>query len=180
MDVRLEDTAHFDFITRSPSTGAAIDADSLPTCEVFEEANDTEILTPTITKRVGKTGNYRIPVAATNANGFEVGKYYNVVATATVGAVTDKSVVKSFYVIPRRRAGTVQTDGTNSATSFKTNLTEAATDWWKDTFLMFTDGSNLEGQVKAVTGFNPGTDFITTEAFTGVPADDSPFVLINI
>ena len=87
-----------DFITSSPTTGAAADADSLPACEVFEDATDTAILTPTVTKRTGKTGQYRVPVACTSANGFEVGKSYNVTVSATVGAVAAKAIVQTFQV----------------------------------------------------------------------------------
>lgn len=97
MSPRLEETIYFDFITSS-STGAAADADSTPTAEVFEDATDTAILSPTVTKRTSKTGNYRIPVACTAANGFEEGKTYNVVVSATVGAVAAKAVVATFQV----------------------------------------------------------------------------------
>jgi len=180
MDVRLEDTAIFDFITRSGSTGAATDADSTPTCEVFEETTDAAILSPTVVKRTGKTGNYRVPVAATNANGFEVGKYYNVVVSATVGSVADKAVVMTFYVVPRIRTGVVVADTGNSATTFKTDLTEASNDWWTNTFLMWIDAAALEGQVKPVTGFTAASDFITCDAFTATPTNGDRFVLINI
>ena len=104
MSPRLEETIYFDFITSS-AAGAAADADSTPTAEVFEDATDTAILSPTVVKRTSKTGNYRIPVACTTANGFEEGKTYNVVASATVGAVAAKAVVGTFqirnaYVLP--------------------------------------------------------------------------------
>src|SRR4051812_2501271 len=97
MDTRLEETIYVDFITSS-STGAAVDADSTPTCEVFEDATDTAILSPTVVKRTSKTGNYRIPVACTTANGFEVGKSYNVVVSATIGGVAAKAVAARFQV----------------------------------------------------------------------------------
>lgn len=98
MTPSLEETIYVDFITSAPTTGAASDADSLPTCEVFEDATDTAIVTPTVVKRTGKTGDYRAPIACTAANGFETGKSYNVVVTATVGGVVAKAVVKTFQV----------------------------------------------------------------------------------
>jgi hypothetical protein len=100
MSPKLEETIYVDFVTSS-STGAAADADSTPTAEVFEDATDTAIITPTVVKRTGKTGNYRIPVACTAANGFEAGKSYNVVASATVGGVAAKAVVATFQVRAR-------------------------------------------------------------------------------
>ena len=98
MNPTLSETIYADFITSSPTTGAAIDADSTPTCEVFEDATDTATLSPTVVKRTGKTGNYRIPIACTGANGFEAGKSYNVVVSATVGAVAAKAVVQTFQI----------------------------------------------------------------------------------
>lgn len=100
MNPSLEETIVLDFITSS-STGAAADADSLPTAEVFEDANDTAILSPTVTKRTSKTGNYRVPVACTAANGFEAGKSYNVIASATIGGVAAKAKVGTFQIRTR-------------------------------------------------------------------------------
>jgi len=99
---KVEDTLYFDFTTHNPSTGAVSDADSTPTCEVFEDNTDTAILSPTVVKRTSKTGNYRVPVAATAANGFEVGKNYNVVVSATVNAVSAKAVVAQFVLDGKR------------------------------------------------------------------------------
>ena len=98
MTPKLTETIYVDFITSSPTTGAAIDADSLPTCEVFEDATDTAILSPTVVKRTSKTGNYRVPIACTAANGFEASKSYNAVVSATVGAVAAKAVIRTFQV----------------------------------------------------------------------------------
>jgi hypothetical protein len=98
MNPSLTETIYADFITSSPTTGAAVDADSLPTCEVFEDNTDTAILSPTVVKRTGKTGNYRIPIACTAGNGFEAGKSYNVIVSATVGAVAAKAVVQTFQI----------------------------------------------------------------------------------
>src|SRR6267142_4543089 len=98
MNPELEETIYADFVTSSPTTGAATDADSLPTCEVFEDATDTAVLTPTVVKRTGKTGNYRVPIACTAANGFEAGKSYNVIVSATVGGVAAKAVIQTFQM----------------------------------------------------------------------------------
>ena len=97
MNPKLEETIYKDFITSS-STGAAADADSLPTAEVFEDATDTPIVTPTVTKRTGRTGNYRVSIACLAASGFEAGKSYNVVVSATVGGQAAKAVLLSFQV----------------------------------------------------------------------------------
>jgi len=97
MTPELGETIHFDFIISS-STGAAADADGTPTAAVYEDANDTAILSPTVTKRTSLTGNYRVPVACTTANGFEAGKSYNVIGSATVGGIAAKAVIGTFQV----------------------------------------------------------------------------------
>lgn len=108
----LGETIVVDFIT-SGATGAAVDADSTPTCEVFEDATDTAIVTPTVTKRTSKTGNYRIPIVCTAGNGFEAGKSYNVNVSATVGGVAAKATVKSF-ILRANSTDSALTVGTNN------------------------------------------------------------------
>ena len=57
---KLGDIVILDFVTHNPLTGFVQDADFLPTCEVFEDQDDNPILTPIVTKRVDKIGNYKI------------------------------------------------------------------------------------------------------------------------
>lgn len=111
---KLADTIILDFTVHLPTTGAISDADALPTVEIWEDETDTTLAGGTVTKRVGKTGNYRVAVIATAANGFEVGKSYNVVVTVVAGGVTAKAVIGSFFIDSKRLAdlndlgGTVQ------------------------------------------------------------------------
>jgi hypothetical protein len=95
---KLGDRITFDFTTHNPVTGQVTDADVIPTCEVFEDDTDIPILTPTVVKRVAKTGNYRLTFLATAANGFELDKSYNVIAIATVAGITAKARVGSFAI----------------------------------------------------------------------------------
>lgn len=99
--IPIDEVVYFDVITSSPTTAAAIDADSTPTFDVYEEATDTGLLGATnFTKRTSLTGNYRGTFTASAANGFEAGKWYSVIASATVGAVAGKCVAKSFRCAP--------------------------------------------------------------------------------
>lgn len=100
--IKLGDTLYFDFTTHDPLSGNSSNADVLPTSEVFENDTDVAILTPLVSLRVGKTGDYRIQVDATVGNGFEVGKSYNIVATATVNGVTGKSRIANFTLDSKR------------------------------------------------------------------------------
>jgi hypothetical protein len=97
--IPLDEVVHFDEIT-SASTGAAVDADSTPTFAVFEEATDTPILAAqNFTKRTSLTGNYRGTFTCSTANGFEVGKWYNVISSATVGGFAGKKTSMTFRVV---------------------------------------------------------------------------------
>lgn len=99
MDIPLDEVIHFDGISSS-STGAAADADSTPTFAVYEESTDTDIgVGGNMTKRTSLTGNYRGSFTASAANGFEVGKWYNVIGSATIGGIATKGVLKSFRIV---------------------------------------------------------------------------------
>jgi hypothetical protein len=99
--IPIDDVVHFDAVTSDPTTAAVSDADSTPTFDVFEEATDTAILSAqNFTKRTSKTGNYRGAFTASAANGFEAGKWYNVIASATVNGVAGKCVVLTFRCAP--------------------------------------------------------------------------------
>jgi hypothetical protein len=181
MTKTLGDSIFIDFITSNPNTGSVQDADALPTCEVFEDAYDTAIVSPTVVKRTNKTGNYRINIQITDGNGFEMNKSYNVIVSATVNGIASKGVVGSFDVYAiKRPVGVIVTDGSNTASTFKTNLTETTADYHKDSLCLFYTG-NLANQVKKVSAYDGGTKFLTvSSAFTGIPSSNDKFILVNI
>jgi hypothetical protein len=92
-EIKLGGTITIDFIV-----GEGTDADSLPSCSVFENVTDTAMHTPTVVKRTGQPGHYRTTINATTANGYDVGSSYNVVASATLSLITGKSIIASFFV----------------------------------------------------------------------------------
>lgn len=101
MMIPIDEVVHFDICTHNPETAEASDADSTPTFSVFEESTDTPIIsTQSFTKRTGLTGNYRGSFTASAANGFEAGKWYNVIAIAIVGGVTGKKNCLTFRIAP--------------------------------------------------------------------------------
>jgi len=100
VDIPLDEVIYFDCITSTPSTSAAVDADSTPTFAVYEESTDTDIgVGGNLTKRTSLTGNYRGTFTLSAANGFEVGKWYSIIGSAVVGGVTGKAVLKNFRVV---------------------------------------------------------------------------------
>jgi len=107
-EIPLDAVPHFDVTTHIAATGAVSDADSPPEFDVFEEATDTPILSAVaMTKRTSKTGDYRGTYACSIANGFEVGKWYNVVVTAIVSSITAKLTVMTFRLVPAESAAGV-------------------------------------------------------------------------
>lgn len=108
MRVPIDEVVYFDAITSNPTTGAAADADSTPTFAVYEEATDTDIgVGGNLTKRTSLTGNYRGSFTASAANGFEAGKWYSVIVSATVSTVAGKARVMHFYCVPAEVAAGV-------------------------------------------------------------------------
>lgn len=79
-------------------------------------------------------------------------------------------------------SGAVVSDGSNSATSFKTNLA-GGDDFYGDSngggVLVFITGSNA-GQAIRVSGFVDSTNFITVEsAFSATPSADDEFIVLG-
>ena len=111
LEIPIDEVVYFDVITSS-STGAATDADATPTFSVYEESTDTAILGPTnFTKRTSLTGNYRGTFTTSAANGFEAGKWYSVIGSATVSSVAGKCVAMNFRCKPAEaQAGVAKVD----------------------------------------------------------------------
>ena len=109
----------------------------------------------------------------------------SVAGDASVTAIkvsTDKllfdgsSYVKSVQQYP---TGAVVADADNGSSNFKTNLTDAVDDTWKEVWIQFTSGT-LTKEVRKVTGYNGTTKFITVSLpFTATPAGTDAFKLIN-
>lgn len=128
--IPIDEVVYFDICTHDPSTGGVGDADSTPTFSVFEEATDTPIVSGTsFTKRTSLTGDYRGTFTASAANGFEAGKWYSIIASATVGAVTAKKNCGSFRVAPAETtAGVPVAELTTAYDAAKTAASQASVD----------------------------------------------------
>jgi hypothetical protein len=75
--------------------------------------------------------------------------------------------------------GIVQADGGNSVTQFKTNLTEASNEHWKESFVQLTSGT-LDGAIRKVDSYNGTTKIITvTPAWPSTPANAVTFAILN-
>lgn len=73
--------------------------------------------------------------------------------------------------------GTVNADGTETTTSFKTSLTQAS-NFFNNAFILFTDGT-LQGQSRKISSYAQTNGVITVgTAFTAAPGND-PFIIIG-
>jgi hypothetical protein len=203
MDIPLDEVIYFDVITSTPSTGAAVDADATPTFSVYEEATDTDIgVGGNLTKRTSLTGNYRGSFTASAANGFEVGKWYAVIVSATVGAVAGKCVARQFRLVAAETiAGTPKVDqvaiigDTTAATNMKnvygaletgtaqaggaSSITlragaSAVTDYYMDQAVFILSGTGA-GQTNRITAYD-GTTKVATVGTTWATQPDNTSV----
>ena len=89
-EVKLGKNCTFSITTHDPDTGVLTDADSAPAYRVYEDETATPILTGSMAKLddANTTGFYTEQIACTTANGFEDGKSYNILITATVDSST--------------------------------------------------------------------------------------------
>lgn len=89
-----------DFVTKQIASGSigAHAPDGLPTCDVFEDDNTSPIYSPVVTLRTGYPGVYFAKVDIIEANGFQKGHSYSVVASYSMSAVQCREVLKCFYI----------------------------------------------------------------------------------
>jgi hypothetical protein len=97
VEIRLGETRQIEFTVKGPD-GKLVDPDSLPTAVVLPVASSTALLTPTVAQNSGETGQFRVPVAGTEANGFAVGTDYRVRVTVLIDDQEYTEVVEVFVV----------------------------------------------------------------------------------
>ena len=103
MEYLIDDFFEYEFCTQTPATGAAVDADALPTYRVYEEKNDVAVATGNCAKRddAGTLGLYYARDQITVVAGYDVGKDYTVHAVGIVGGVSSPPVpIGMFRVVP--------------------------------------------------------------------------------
>lgn len=74
----------------------------------------------------------------------------------------------------------VVSDAGNTASTFKTDRTEAVADYWKRNLVSWVTG-NLRGQQALISGYDGTSKFITVaNAFTGAPAAGDLALIVNV
>lgn len=192
----IDDLLTFTVNTQVFSTGVATDADSAPAYRIYEDETTTPILTGTMALLDGANtaGFYSEQITLSAANGFEVGKCYNIYISATVSGVVG-ATSRNFQVeaAPATAAAIGVAGAGLTAVPFNqawlsdirvalsffegtadsgttTTLVDASTigagnDAYKGALITFVSGLAVYGQSRVVTAFNSATG-----AFTFAPA----------
>lgn len=172
------------------ATGAVSDADSTPTIKIFPYTEDDDDYASLLSAGIehDETGVYRFVVypSTSNAAYTTQGPFWAVVEVV-IGGVTKKIPLAPFIFIPPKRYGRIDTDGSNSATSFKVVGVNSGHGGWyyvaddnpAFSILAMMTG-DLAGEIAEVDSYDATTHFITLKrALTGIPADGELFQLIN-
>jgi hypothetical protein len=89
---KIDDILQHKVQTSSVTTGAAVDADSVPTWRVYEDGTTTPVTTGSYTTFNSMTGFYNAAITLAAAIGYEKGKNYYIRYAATVAAVIGADV----------------------------------------------------------------------------------------
>ena len=100
-EARLGATLTFSITTHDADTGELTNASPLPTYRVYEDDNDTALLSGDMVRRdaAHTTGAYYKKITCAAASGFEIGKSYEVYIEATVDGDTG-GITFGFKIIP--------------------------------------------------------------------------------
>jgi len=173
-DVPLDEVILLDVDTFDPATGAPSNADSTPSCKVYEEITDTAIISGSMVLRTSTTGEYRMQVSVTSGNGFEVGKWYTPKCTATVGGLEGRAIpsIDTFRV-----SAAEVTAGYSPVESFIKNslaVRTAISFQWAMKFRNPTTGADISGASPTCTrsiddsnSFSSTTNSASTTTSTG-------------
>lgn len=145
---KIDDYLTFTCNTHTASTGAATDADSVPTYRVYEDETGTAILTGSTAKLddANTTGFYSEQIQLTAANGLEKGKTYTIYMSATVGGVTG-TMSHTFQMEAEVDANVVSDSSVAQASTALSNAT------WTDARAGYLDelgAANIPADVDAI------------------------------
>lgn len=148
-----------------------------PLIDIYKVSDGTHVVTATSMTQIGSTGIYKY-----DFTGFLYGINYTYLITGNSSVPPNEryqwgSVMQD---VPDRTVGTVQTDGGNSATQFKSDRSETTVDFWKDALcLLFINGATVP-EVKKVTAYDGSTKILTfTNGYTGTPSNGDTYALIS-
>lgn len=145
----INDTIRFVVNTHNPSTGAAVDADAVPSYRVYEENSSTPILTGNMELFDGSNtiGFYHQSFNANIANGFENNKSYKIFVSATVSGIV--GTTSHYFKVGNKEMIEV----TDNATSFLVTLGSTISGVISDTYAIGGNSCNFEDSAGMLSGF---------------------------
>lgn len=161
--------------------GGQVAADSTPTWEMFEDGNDTAIRSGSFTARSGFTGRYRMSEALTGANGYDIGAFYELYATATVNSVTRSRPILSFYLAPPplsllAQVNTVTDNGDFTLTDI--DALSGTNDVYNNQFLVFLNGNNY-GVARQISDYVGSTQQVLFNGALGEADAEFPLTVVS-
>lgn len=162
-EVEIGDNLTFSANTHSASTGAATDADSVPSYYVYEDETGTSILSGSMAKLddTNTTGFYTETIVCTSGNGFESGKTYTIYIEAAVSSVTG-SISFGFKAYDQRKANVILIEGSDATDQINAACDTAISD------AALATAANLAVVDTVVDAIKLKTDNLPTD-----PADQS-------
>lgn len=109
--IKLNDTVRFGIITSNPATGQTASADATPAWFAYKNDSDTIVTSGFFTLRSGLVGTYRANFVASAANGFASNDFIEVQASALVGGIYNRAIVRSFVIDDIVDTNVVQVSG---------------------------------------------------------------------
>lgn len=168
----------FSITAHDPDTGVLTDADAPPDYWLYEDENDTEILSGTMAKFDAKTGHYTELVACTIANGFEDGKTYTIFIDATVDG--DEGGISFAFTAYTQLGGATAgaIEWTYTLTDSDTGALIDGASVWVTTDSAGTNviASGVTDDSGEVTFFLDGGTYYVWSSRAGYNPDDSPDV----
>lgn len=158
---KIDDNLTFVCNTHAAATGAATDADSLPSYRIYEDETGTAILTGSMAKLddANTTGFYSEQIALSAANGFEKGKCYHVYISATVSSVTG-TMSHSFQIeaeVDANRINWANVDNPTTTVGLSGTSIKTATD-------VETDTADIQSKIGSPAGASVSADIADVES----------------
>jgi len=155
---KIDDALTFPAVTHRFDTGALTNADAVPLYRVFEDETPTPIVSGAMAALgYGGTGTYSEQITLSAANGFEKGKSYTVLITATVNAITG-AAYHTFQMEAEVDANTV-----SSKTGYSLAANQAIS-----TVTGNVEGKVLGGGASSITGTGVRAEIATAQAISTV------------
>ena len=170
------DAVKHSFVT-SGASGAAVNADSLPTGAVYRNGVLDGAVTVTITNTT--TGLYL--AAYTVPTTYAYGDVVECVISATIGGVATLAAVDSVRLWKSSLGTTdsVQASPAPTTTAFAGSSALSSSDsFYNKQWLVFLTGANAR-QAKEITGYVGSTRTFTTAAFPAAPSAGDAFAVIG-